>query len=544
MKRIILFISIVTALFIVSCDDDFGDMNRDPKKPTETNYGLQFVGVSSKLPSVGMQQMALRNELLYAYTGLAARTRAVIPIDGVVDRTRGEVWNNYYKFLSNARRLTYDIENYEGELVTTNALAMIKILVSYCTLRTTDVYGDIPYSEAGRSFLPSDAAIFRPTYDDQESIYTHCLEELKWASENLNTNPGDDWMSFNSFDAFYKGDLVKWQKLANSLLLRYAMRISEKDMESAKSYIGYVMSGNKPLIESIEDDFVLIRTSSDMESNRSNIFNAARSCGLRLGEPVWELVSSDIGDETGASIIDPRAKIFFEPDTANVWRAGEVTFNFQSMSPVDYGDDVYSDGRRKEYNYVDENNGPARDNYYAAFNFDMVNGYNVRTPFLTSSEIYFLKAEIYARSEFGISGDVKSSYEEGVRQSCKYWMDVVANDFPNELGTGEDAWKGAPAPTGSDEDLQMIENLLLAHPYNGLHDIYTQKWFSLFWQPEEAFYMMVRTGEPRALTTGSDLYRISYSLDEPVNNLENYNSQLQKMGGTDSPSMKNWWMPN
>lgn len=518
-------------------------MNIDPEKPTATNYGLQFAGVSSKVQVIGLQQMALRNELLYVYTGLAAKTRVVIPLDGVVDRTRDEEWNNYYKFLGNARKLEYDLENYDGALNTDNALAMLKILVSYATLRTTDVYGDMPYTEAGRSFLPpEDGQILRPAYDSQESIYKHCLDELMWASEHINTNPDENWVDFKNYDVFFQGDFEKWEKLANSLLLRYALRISNQDASQAKSIMSDVLGGGKPLMESIDDDFVLMRKSSDLGQNRSNIFNAAMSCGLRLGKPIWELMTTDPNDETGASIIDPRAKVFFETDTENRWRAADVTFDVESLSPVDNGLYVYADGRRKDYNYVDPNTGPARDNYYAAFNFDLVNQYSVRVPMLTSSEVQFIIAEIYARSEFGIVGNAEECYQKGVRLSCKYWMDVVENDFPNALGTGEDAWKGAPAPTGSEEDLEMIENLLDERPYSGLNDIYNQKWISLFWQPEEAFYMMVRTGQPRALTAGSNLYRVSYSTQEPIENTDNYNMQISKMGGEDSPSQKVWWM--
>lgn len=543
MNVIYKYISLLLIASIFACNNDFGDMNVDPEKPTVTNYGSQFTGVSASVHKVGFNQMALRNELLYTYTGLAAKTRAAISLGEAMERPRNDIWGNYYELLKNARKLAHDFETYDGELNTANAEAMLKILVSYATLRTTDVYGDMPYSEAGKAFLPpEEGQILRPAYDTQEDIYMHCLDELKWASDNISLSTDDTWMNFTNFDIFYKGDMAKWQKLANSLLLRHALRISKKAPEKAKSIISDVLDGNKPVIENIDDDFILTRKTADLEENHSNVFNAAESCGLRLGEPVWKLMSSDTDDDTGESIIDPRARIFFETDTLLKWRAAAITLDINEVTPKDEGNYVYSDGRRQNYNYVDPSTGPARDNYYAAFNFDLVNAYNVRVPMLTSSEVHFIKAEIYARSEFGISGDAATSYNKGVEQSCQYWMDVVKNDFPNELGTGEDAWKGEPAPNGSAEDLTMINSLLEVYPYTSVDDIYTQKWLSLFWQPEEAFYMMVRTGKPRTLTTGSNLFRIAYSTNEPIDNAENYKQQLQKMGGEDSPDLKNWWM--
>ncbi len=86
----------------------------------------------------------------------------------------------------------------------------------------TDLWGDAPYTEA----LRANENIIQPKYDNQEIIYRGILDDLQKASTLFQNNTNAGIIPAN--DLIYAGDINKWHRLANTLLLRYAMRLSEK----------------------------------------------------------------------------------------------------------------------------------------------------------------------------------------------------------------------------------------------------------------------------------------------------------------------------
>jgi hypothetical protein len=102
------------------------------------------------------------------------------------------------------------------------------VLKSWMFAMATDAYGDIPYTEATQGKTDGKYA---PKYDKQEDIYAGILNDLKIANDILASSTTDI-----KGDILYGGgsaSLLKWRKLANSLRLRYLMRISKKRNVSA-----------------------------------------------------------------------------------------------------------------------------------------------------------------------------------------------------------------------------------------------------------------------------------------------------------------------
>ncbi len=102
-----------------------------------------------------------------------------------------------------------------------------RIMKVYVFARLTDLYGDIPYSEASAGYSKG---IVHPKYDKQADIYDDFFKELTEASSAL--DPSKDQVAQ---DQFYKGDIAAWKKFANSLHLRLAMRLVKRDEEKAKA---------------------------------------------------------------------------------------------------------------------------------------------------------------------------------------------------------------------------------------------------------------------------------------------------------------------
>lgn len=140
--------------------------------------------------------------------------------------------------------------NYKGIALT---------LRSWTFLLLTDAYGSIPYKEAGLKVTPA--------YNTQKEVYTGLLDDLKQAQSLLNTANGAV-----TGDLVYKGEISKWKKLVNSLRLRIALRISDREPVLAKQAAIDATSDAGGLISSNADTFKFTYISSPQQNPASAWF--------------------------------------------------------------------------------------------------------------------------------------------------------------------------------------------------------------------------------------------------------------------------------
>lgn len=134
----------------------------------------------------------------------------------------------------------------------TNYQAVGLILKSWSFQLLTDLYGDIPYSQA----LQLNETL-TPKYDAQKDVYLGLLNDLKKATELINTSG-----SSISGDLVYNGNLTKWKKFANSLRLRIALRIADKEPEIAKTVVAELAKDKSALIASNDEIAQLVYLAS------------------------------------------------------------------------------------------------------------------------------------------------------------------------------------------------------------------------------------------------------------------------------------------
>src|SRR5690606_33084977 len=112
-------------------------------------------------------------------------------IGGIWGNRYGQFYIYYRLYLSSLWEYTYrnDIVNIvdavrktTNDPLKTNLNAICRIMKVYEFARLTDVYGDIPYSQAGKAYSEG---LTRPVFDRQEDIYNDFFKELREASEQL-----------------------------------------------------------------------------------------------------------------------------------------------------------------------------------------------------------------------------------------------------------------------------------------------------------------------------------------------------------------------
>ncbi|HVW58558.1 MAG TPA: SusD/RagB family nutrient-binding outer membrane lipoprotein, partial [Puia sp.] len=136
-----------------------------------------------------------------------------------------------------------------------------------------------------------------------------------------------------------------------------------------------------------------------------------------------------------------------------------------------------------------------------------------------------------------------AEYIAGITASVNFWYDIAHN-----TNTKFDNWAAVAPPRPTPAQMTV----LLAHPKvaltgtvaSDLNKIYAQEWLDSFRQPWLAFNLWRRTGNTPTIgipSTYASFYRLPYPQSESVNNTENYNTQVDKIGGNTS-NVKVWWM--
>ena len=544
-----------------SCTKGFEEMNKNPMSPTGTDIGPMFNGVVSSLCLTWDEQFYLNNEIFYPESELGA---LISESWGNYSIGIDAVWNNYYLALANIhdidKRLDEICANTGDNEIDDKVRAQLTVVEAYKTFKVTDMFGDIPYSEAGYIWYDTEGNR-KPKYDSQESIYKTLLEELVWARNVLNsgsgqTELGNQYYSLGSYDVLYKNDYFKWAKIANSLILRHGMRMYHKDPVFAEPILQEAY--NEPVIDDYYNSngaFALWPLNVGQFGDQGWSFREHKN--LRMGETVFAQMSKPT-DSIDNEIFDPRVYVFFDTNNKTAdypegaWRAFP---QMKDASTPTEGGSPYSSSRDKNYGFK----GPAC--LYSPFNFYLIRDH-VFVPqiMISPAEICFIKAEMMIKGI--VPGGMGMMTDEMIRKGIEFsflmWMQLPINGTDatykyiyQDLQTileGSDLYSISYAYASNVFNEMVYNNLNFDYSANAyLEFIYQQRWLDLFRQPNEAWSLARRTLDTEATTPTTInhqklvTYRLPYPQSEVTYNYDNYNAQVSKMGG-DTRDVKVWWM--
>jgi hypothetical protein len=517
---------LMLAASLFSCDRGFEELNQNPLAPTVVNYEALFNELVNSLRLGWNRQLFLHNEILYDVTEQGVVTAQTF---GNVDAGAEEVWQNYYVALKNARQLTFLLE--ELSLADPEVAAVVQaqsdILMAYKTFQVMDLFGDIPYSQAGQAY--TEEAIVRPAYDDAREIYLSLIGDLSAASQLLdtisaNTSLGNPYLRVGPSDALFADNLGLWAKFANSLLLRYAVRIYDQEPELVAQEVNRLLTGGFDLINPGED----VRMSPALQgwSNLGVNWSFREHNKLRLGTTMWEYLTEN------GEVLDPRLNIFFEPNNEGEW----VPFpQISTATTPQSGGAPYQKDVRDN---VHSNKGAG--NLYASFNFYLIRDeQDIPEILMTAAEVKFLLAEVFLRG-IGTAKDefiASFRYQEGMLASLQFWQ---------ELAQQSAIWANQPPILSTGELFGVSEHprykFVAGEPEaDNLARIYAQKWVDAFRQPWEAFVLVRQSDLLPREKPANDFFRFTYPQSEVSFNEANWGAQVDKMGG-DQTDVKLWWM--
>ncbi len=275
MKKLIILISILSA-GLLSCKKGFLDVNKTPNNPTavpptvilsNTTIAIAFANGNdlNRAASVLVQHAAGSGNQAAAYD--------IFNLDGAFDNQwNGEVYGGS---LNNLQVL---IDQYGATSPAYSGIA--KLEKAYIISLAADLWGDVPYSQAGQGLK-----FETPRFDKVEDIYqgntTLGIQSLfDLVKEGMaDLDKPSLLLPSTKDDIVYKGDLTKWKRMGNTLLLKFAIQISNKNPVLAKSTIDAVITGNN-YINSNTLDFEVPFASA--VGNRNPIFDFNNN--LRTGD--------------------------------------------------------------------------------------------------------------------------------------------------------------------------------------------------------------------------------------------------------------------
>jgi len=403
------------------------------------------------------------------------------------------------------------IQNTKDDPKQVNLYNIARIFKVFMFQRMTDMYGDIPYSEAGKGYI---SGITKPKYDPQSEIYASMLDELKDAAVKLDANAEN---TIGAADVVYGGNVAKWKKFAYSEMVRLAMRMSKIDPDKAKTWVQAAVAGG--VMADNTDNALFLHEARDW-----NPVTNGNGWVLDAVDPNASRVSHTFINYLKTTN-DPRLTYIatVATDPSNVADKGNTDPSIQLGQPNGYD----LGGATTDISHAP--NWPGDQNKYSIVNRNTFSRKDAPTFFLTYAETQLLLAEAAQRT--WIAGTAATFYNAGVTAAMKQL---------NQTGA---------APGVSDGE---IATYLAANPYNagtGLQQINTQYWVATFMDEYEAWANWRRSGYPALtpvvyfgnVTGGTIPRRFTYPLNEAAVNQDNYSKAVTGLANGDKMTSRVWW---
>ena len=362
----------------------------------------------------------------------------------------------------------------------------------------TDVWGDIPYFKA----LAGDSGVVNPPYDAQQSIYADFFKVLSEDATAL-TGASND---LGNADPIYQGDPKLWQKFANSLHARLALRTVNVDPALADKELTAAFSAPGGLISSNAENAQL-NWPGDGIYNNPWADNFSGRDDHRMSQTLMNIMLASN---------DPRIPIYAQPTVAD---------------PAKYAGMPNGLTQDQAQAYFNTSSRPGAVFYPGQTVYGFFGGSGKSWPsfLLTYAEVEFIKAEAAGRGIGGLSlAQAQGFYNEGIRASMEQWGVTDA---------------GAVA--------SFLANPNVAYPAGGslaaqLSAIDLQRWIALYTDGTQAWALWRRTCVPNTVRPGPEAIvdsvprRYQYSITEYSVNSANLNAAISRQG-PDEFLTRMWW---
>ncbi|UJP63253.1 SusD/RagB family nutrient-binding outer membrane lipoprotein [Mongoliitalea daihaiensis] len=520
MKTIYKITGILLAFTLIfsSCDEqELIDLNVDPNAVTDMD--MQFLFSLATLRIAGEYENTRAN-VLYA----APMIQHIASLAGYFSGDK-YFYNPQYSGAYMERHYTDVIRLYSHVINRTqddpaeaNVNAAATVMRVFDLHRMTDIYGDVPYFQAGRGL--EGAENWFPVYDSQQEIYEDMISSLREARGKFSPSA----RGLGNQDFMYRGDLNQWRKFTNSLLMRIAMRMSEVNPTRAREV--FIEANSSGAFESIADNGYIHFTTGPIGVNRNglndglwNTYKYSRDCKISKTFMDWMIENND-----------PRLMIVSgglgDPERPDTWNTDPAAqrgmpngFNSATLRTVLSPQDVALFDTPGVGNRM----------------FSMLNlkYLDWEDPYwlISYAEVEFMKAEAAVLG--WISSDASTHFANGITAAINSWVDFDASFARSSAEiSAYIAGRGFEAASTQDKLRLIGEEYWAATWLNSI-----ESWAN--WR-RTGFPVLEPTQDPNRFEVNEIPRRLRYWEDEIGNNPQNYRSAVSRIGG-DFFMTKTWW---
>ena len=242
---------------ITSCDKGFVDININPQGASTLDPAYELVSAQI----MGTDQHHYEGEIAQQIQLLIGGQEEGGNFNTVNQGNMGGRFDFY--FGTQVRNTINIINRCKDDAQRQNLYNMARILKAHSFMILVDTYGDVPYTEAGLAYI---SGINLPKYDKMDDIYLDLEKELKEATDALDATkdavPGE---------IYFSGNIPRWKKYGNSLLLRLGMRYSKLNPTKAAAIVAIATDPARGGVMSANADNVIVKYNS-VQNNPTNAF--------------------------------------------------------------------------------------------------------------------------------------------------------------------------------------------------------------------------------------------------------------------------------
>jgi len=510
---------ITIATLVLGACKDLGELNINPNGASEEEANPNLI-----MPTVLTEGAKLYLNLGYQdIAGVVQHTQKDAWAEGHNDYDWGgdQSWNAYYDVLRNNALLYKRASEENMEFHQGVSLVMRAFMFGLIT----DLWGDAPYTDALRGDEDDLTYIF-PKFDAQETIYTGIIGELEQANGLLSKSSSEYIGIIGNADVYFGGEPAKWRKFANSLLLRYYMRISEKMPEVAKAGVEKI-AGNPsqyPIITEAADDATMAfvgNSASDSWPHNLEFDTEAGSNYRRLKMCATLVNQMQALNDPRLAIWANRVQISLKVDPSLPAGTDKIEGNVRYLSPdkvagisIDQDPEYvgmppsWSSSVPSSYN-LNPTPGQLSNNPHVSFLNDIykeASGPLLKARLLSAAEVHFILAE--AALKGWSVGNGQEHYNQGVEQSLRAW--TVGNAYADYIDNAGVVYEGT------------------------IEQVMEQKWIASWTAATEAWFDYRRTGYPDLKAGPAALRRVLpvrfyYMQDELNINRQNAEQALERL---------------
>ncbi len=530
MKKTFLTILAAIILFTGCTKTQLNNINTDPSKSTVTNFDPNNLlsTVQLNYANTGYYQLVYESTMMQvlASTYYYYNNGDKYINEGNFTDYQGAIFTQGYTEAGSIREMQ-QLCIQKDSAAYSNLINIGNIMFVLILQRTTDMYGDCPYSQADMA----QQGIKYPVYDTQQSIYNAMLTSLDNAISKLDVNGFKP-----TADLFYNGDITRWKKLGYSLMLRVAMRLTKIDPVTAEKWAEKAAAGGT--FNDISDN-AIVQTDATNSASQNGTSIAMRT--LTDYEQVrWSKTLIDYLRQTQ----DPRLSVIGEIPAPGLANNGNETLSGNPDSSLQRGmpngydllggaTDIskspgYPGGTGTGADYAALGNySRPRTNVYLKLGGSIL--------VFTYAETELLLAEAKVRG-WNIQGTAQQHYANGVTGALQSFtqLDAQTSISPASISSYLNA---NPLDVSTvDNSLQMINTqywIATGTTFN-----FIENWFN--WK-RSGYPALTAINYPGNVTMGTIPRRMIYLSTEILTNPVNYKAAVARLPGGDVLTSRVWW---